>query len=180
MRDYLAHEVRNIVLLGHSGSGKTAVVESMLYYTKAIDRVGKAVDGNSVLDYDLEEVKRGVTVFTTLAPIEWKNCKINFIDTPGYLDYAGEMLSGVSVADNALIVVSAKDGVQTGTERAWKTVTARKLPTIFFINKMDEENASFEKSYDSLRDSFGKSVIAFEVPILEGGKVVGSVNILKK
>ena len=180
MRDYLAHEVRNIVLLGHSGSGKTAVVESMLFYTKAIDRVGKAVDGNSVLDYDSEEVRRGVTVFTTLAPIEWKNCKINFIDTPGYLDYAGEMLSGVSVADNALIVVSAKDGVQTGTERAWKIVTARKLPTIFFINKMDEENASFEKSFDSLRDTFGKSVIAFEVPIIEGGKVVGSVNILKK
>ncbi len=179
MRDYLAHEVRNICMLGHSGSGKTTVVESMLYYTKAIDRMGKTVDGNSVLDYDAEEIKRGVSVFTTLAPVEWKDCKINFIDTPGYLDYAGEMESGLAVADNALIVVSAKDGVQTGTERAWKMVVNRKLPTIFFINKMDEENASFDKTLEDLRNDFGKSIIPFEVPIVEDGKVVGSINILK-
>ena len=179
MRDYLAHEVRNIVLLGHSGSGKTSVVESMLYFTKATDRMGKTLDGTSVLDYDAEEVKRGLSVYASLAPIEWKDMKINFIDTPGYLDYAQEMESGLSVADSALIVVGAKDGIQTGTQRAWKAVVKRKLPTIFFINKMDEENASFEKTYNQLRDAFGKSVIPFEVPIVENGKVVGSVNILK-
>lgn len=179
MRDYLAHEVRNIVLLGHSGSGKTSVVESMLYFTKATDRMGKTLDGTSVLDYDAEEVKRGLSVYASLAPIEWKDMKINFIDTPGYLDYAQEMESGLSVADSALIVVGAKDGIQTGTQRAWKSVVKRKLPTIFFINKMDEENASFEKTYNQLRDAFGKTVIPFEVPIVENGKVVGSVNILK-
>ncbi|MEG0176951.1 elongation factor G [Anaerorhabdus sp.] len=179
MRDYLANEVRNIVLLGHSGSGKTSVVEAALYYTKNTDRMGSTIDGTSTLDYDAEEVKRGLSVYTSLAPIEWKDCKINFIDTPGYMDYEGEMLSGLAVGDNALIVVGAKEGVQSGTEKAWKLVTKRKLPTIFFINKIDEENASFDNTYNQLRESFGKTVIPFEVPIIEGGKVVGSVNILR-
>jgi len=179
MRDYLAHEVRNICLLGHSGGGKTSVVEAMLYFTKATDRMGKTLDGTSVMDYDAEEIKRGLTVYASIAPVEWKGTKINFIDTPGFLDYQQETEAGLAVADNALIVVSAKDGVQTGTIRAWKSTSKRKLPTIFFINKMDEENASFEKSYQSLRDTFGKSVIPFEIPIFEGGKSVGSVNILK-
>ncbi|SJZ95412.1 elongation factor G [Anaerorhabdus furcosa] len=179
MRDYLANEVRNIVLLGHSGAGKTSVVEAALYYTKNTDRMGSTIDGTSTLDYDAEEVKRGLSVYTSLAPIEWKNCKINFIDTPGYLDYEGEMLSGLTVGDNALIVVGAKDGVQSGTERAWKQITKRKLPTIFFINKIDEENASFDNTYNQLRDTFGKTVIPFEVPITENGKVVGSINILR-
>lgn len=179
MRDYLANEVRNIVLLGHSGSGKTSVVEAALYFTKMTDRMGSTLDGTSTLDYDAEEIKRGVSVYTSLAPIEWRDCKINFIDTPGYLDYEGEMLSGLSVGDNALIVVGAKDGVQSGTERAWKLVNKTKLPTIFFINKIDEENSSFENTYNQLRDSFGKTVIPFEVPISENGKVVGSVNILR-
>ena len=179
MKDYLAQQVRNICMLGHSGSGKTAVVESMLFYTKAIDRMGKASDGNSVLDYDAEEVKRGLSVFTTLAPVEWKDCKINFIDTPGYLDYVGEMEAGLAVADNALIVVSGKDGVQSGTERAWKRVKEKGIPTIFFINKIDEENASFDKTYDQLHETLGKSVIPFEVPIVENNQVVGSVNILR-
>lgn len=179
MRDYLASEVRNIVLLGHSQSGKTSVVESMLYFTKVTDRMGKTVDGNSSLDFDPEEIKRGISVYTAIEPIEWKNCKINFIDTPGYLDYEGEMISGFSVGDNALIVVDAKEGVQPTTERAWKMVTRRKMPTIFFINKMDDENAVFQKTYEELHNRFGKSVIPFEVPIIENQKVVGSVNILR-
>lgn len=180
MRDYLASEVRNIVMLGHNASGKTSVVEAALYYTGAADRVGKTTEGSSVMDYDAEEIRRGLSVYTAIAPVEWKDCKINFIDTPGYLDYDGEAQCGIAVGDNALIVVSAKDSVQSGTEKAWKTVTRRKLPTIFFINKIDEENASFEKTYNDLRDRFGKTVIPFEVPILENGKSVGSVNILRK
>jgi len=179
MKDYAAHEVKNICLLGHSGSGKTAVVESMLYFTKVTDRMGKTIDGTSVLDYDAEEVKRGLSVFTSLAPIEWKDHKINFIDTPGYFDYAQEMAAGLAVADNALIVVDGKDGVQTGTLRAFKQISSRKLPTIFFINKLDEENTSFDKVYTQLRDTFGKSVIPFEIPIYENGQIVGSVNILR-
>ena len=167
MKDYAAHEVKNICLLGHSGSGKTAVVEAMLHLTKVTDRMGKTIDGTSVLDYDAEEIKRGQSVFTSLAPIEWKDHKINFVDTPGYFDYAQEMEAGLAVSDNALIVVDGKDGVQTGTLRAFKQVTKRKLPTIFFINKLDEENSSFEKVYNQLRDTFGKTVIPFELPIFQ-------------
>lgn len=180
MRDYLANEVRNIVLLGHSQAGKTSVVESCLYFTKVTDRMGKTVDGTSIMDYDQDEVKRGLSCYTSLAPIEWKNCKINFIDTPGYLDYEGEMQAGLSVGDSALIVVGAKEGVESGTEKAWKNVTKKHLPCIFFINKIDEEHASFENTYNQLRDKFGKTVIPFEVPIMVDGEVVGSVNVLRK
>jgi elongation factor G len=179
MRDYQSFEVRNVVTLGHSGSGKTTLVESMLLHTKAVDRIGKAVDGNSVLDYDAEEVKRGVSVFTSLAPIEVRNTKINMLDTPGYLDYVGEATAGLAVADNALIVVGAKDGVQSGTLTGYKKAKERKLPTIFFVNKLDEENTSFDQTYDQLREAFGKAVIAFELPIMEGGHIVGSINVLK-
>lgn len=179
MKDYAALDIRNIVLLGHSGVGKTQLVESMLYFTKVTDRMGKTVDGTSVIDFDQDEIKKGQSIYTGLAPIEWKDHKINFIDTPGYFDYAQEQEAGLAVADNALIVVSAKDGIQTGTIRAWKSVSKRKLPTIFFINKIDEENTSFDKVYAQLRDQFGKSVIPFEMPIIENGKVVGSINILK-
>ncbi|MCF0109106.1 MAG: elongation factor G [Erysipelotrichaceae bacterium] len=180
MRDYLANEVRNIVLLGHSGAGKTSVVEAALYFTKATDRYGNTVAGTSTLDYDADEIKRGTSCYTALAPVEWRNCKINFIDTPGYMDYEGEMKAGLSVGDNALIVVNGKDGVEPGTERAWKEVTKQNLPTIFFVNKMDDENAHFDQVYNDLRDNFGKTVIAFEVPIVENGKVLGSVNVLRK
>ncbi|MBS3972207.1 MAG: elongation factor G [Erysipelotrichia bacterium] len=179
MRDYQSFEVRNVVTLGHSGSGKTTLVESMLLHTKAVDRIGKAVDGNSVLDYDAEEVKRGVSVFTSLAPIEVRNTKINMLDTPGYLDYIGEATAGLAVADNALIVVGAKDGVQSGTLTGYKKAKERKLPTIFFVNKLDEENTSFDQTYNQLREAFGKAVIAFELPIMEGGHIVGSINVLK-
>ena len=179
MRDYLAHEVRNVVVLGHSGVGKTAVLESMLYFTKASDRFGKTKDGSSLIDYDAEEIRRGISVYASLVPIEWKENKINFIDTPGYLDFVGESEAGLAVGDNALIVVGAKEGVQSGTQKAWEEAQARKLPTIFFINKTDEEHASFESAYEALRKEFGKSVIPFEVPIVENDEVIGSVNIMR-
>ncbi|MEG0981596.1 MAG: elongation factor G [Erysipelotrichaceae bacterium] len=179
MRDYLAHEVRNVCVFGHSGVGKTAVLEAMLYFTKASDRFGKTKEGSSLIDYDSEEIKRGISVFTSLVPIEWKEDKINFIDTPGYLDFVGEMEAGAAVGDSALIVVGAKDSVQSGTIKAWEKALERKLPTIFFINKLDEEHTSFEKAYNNLRDHFGKSVIPFEVPIIEKDEIIGSVNILR-
>ena len=136
MRDYLAHEVRNVSVLGHSGAGKTAVLEAMLYFTNASDRFGKTSEGSSLIDYDAEEIRRGISVYTSLVPIEWKENKINFIDTPGYLDFIGEQEAGLAVGDNALIVVGAKDGVQSGTIKAWEAAQAHKLPTIFFINKV--------------------------------------------
>lgn len=180
MRDYLANEVRNIVMLGHSGSGKSSIIESILYFNKVVDRMGSATAGNSAMDYDAEEIKRGQSVYLSLAPVEWKDKKINFIDTPGYFDYYGDTAAGVAVADNALIVVSAKDGIETGTEKAFDFVLERSLPTIFFVNKMDDENADFNKVYEQLRNQFGKTIFAFETPIIEDGKVVGSVNVLRK
>lgn len=179
MRDYLAHEVRNVTVLGHSGAGKTAVLEAMLYFTKASDRFGKTSEGSSLIDYDPEEIKRGITVYSTIVPIEWRDTKINFIDTPGYLDFIGEAESGLAAGDNALIVVGAKEGVQSGTMSAWDAAQSKKLPTIFFINKLDEEHSSFKKTYEGLREAFGKTVIPFEVPIVENGEVVGSINILR-
>lgn len=180
MRDYLANEIRNIVMLGHSGSGKSSIIESILYFNKVIPRMGQTKDGNSSMDFDQEEINRELSIYLSLAPVEWKDCKVNFIDTPGYFDYYGETAAGLSVADNALIVVSAKDGIETGTGRAVDMVKERKLPTIFFINKMDDENADFQKVYDQLRDAYGKHIIAFETPIIEGDQVVGSVNVLSK
>ena len=181
MRDYLANEVRNVTVLGHSGAGKSSVVEACMYFTKAIDKFGKNNDGTSALNFDPEEGKRGLSVYCHLAPVEWKNKKINFIDTPGYMDYEGEEVTGLTIGDNALIVVNAKEGIEAGTERAWKeAVTRRKLPTIFFINKMDDEHANFDKVYNDLREKFGNTVIPFELPIMKDGKIVGSINILRK
>ena len=181
MKDYLANEVRNVVVLGHSGAGKSSVIEACLYFTKAIERYGKNNDGTTVLNYDPEEGKRGTSVYCHIAPVEWKDKKINFIDTPGYMDYAGEEATGLMMGDNALIVVNAKEGIEAGTERAWReAVSKQRIPTIFFINKMDVENANFDTVYTNIRDKFGKSVIPFEVPIVENGVVVGSVNILRR
>ena len=181
MKDYLANEVRNVVVLGHSGAGKSSVIEACLYFTKAIERYGKNNDGTTALNYDPEEGKRGTSVYCHIAPVEWKDKKINFIDTPGYMDYGGEEATGLVMGDNALIVVNAKEGIEAGTERAWReAVSKQKIPTIFFVNKMDVENANFDSVYSTLREKFGKSVIPFEVPIIENGVVVGSVNILRR
>ncbi|MDQ0359547.1 elongation factor G [Breznakia pachnodae] len=179
MRDYKASEIRNVSVLGHSGSGKTSILEAMLFFTKASDRFGKTSEGSSLIDYDSEEIKRGMSIYTSIVPIEWQDYKINFLDTPGYLDYIGEQEAAVEVCDNALIVVSAKDKVQSGTINAWEHAQEKKVPSIFFINKLDEENTSFEETYNALRDSFGKAVIPFEVPVIENGDVVGSINILR-
>lgn len=180
MKDYLSNEVRNVVVLGHSGAGKSSLVEACLYTNHQIDKYGKNNDGTTALNFDPEEGKRGTSVYCHLAPVEWKDKKINFIDVPGYMDYVGEEATGLTVGDNALIVVSAKDGVEAGTERAWRNaVNKQKLPTIFFVNKLDDENADFSATVDDLRDKFGKSVFLFELPIIEGRKVIGSVNILR-
>ncbi|WP_300927441.1 translation factor GTPase family protein, partial [uncultured Allobaculum sp.] len=136
-------------------------------------------EGSSLIDVDAEEIKRGISIYTSIVPIEWDECKINFIDTPGYLDFTGEKEAGMAAGDNVLIVVNAKDPLQAGTRLAYKEAVASHKPTIFFINHLDEENTSFDSAYAALHEAFGKSVIPFEVPIIENGEYVGTVNILK-
>ncbi len=180
MKDYKSSDVRNVTVVGHSGSGKSSVIEACQYFNKQLDKFGKNNDGTTALNFDPEEGKRGTSVYCHIGPVEWKDKKINFIDTPGYMDYEGEEVTGLTVGDNALIVVSAKDGVEAGTERAWKEAALkRKLPTIFFVNKLDDENADFSQTVEDLRDKFGKSVFLFELPIIQDRKVIGSVNILR-
>ena len=179
MKDYSAEKVRNVCLLGHGGAGKTTLAESMLFITGATDRFGSVVDGNTVMDFDSEEIKRKISISTSLAPVEWKGMKINVIDTPGYFDFAGEMLEGLAVADGAAILVGAKDGLQVGTEKAWAAVEHKKLPRMFVISKLDEENSDFSKVFNELKDNFGKSIIALQIPFVEGGKVTGIINVPK-
>ena len=179
MRDYLSKEIRNIAFLGHASSGKTSLVDSILYYQKKTDRLGDSLSGTSASDFATEEIKRGQSIYTSIIPIEWNDFKVNIIDTPGYIDFIGEVESSLQIVDNALIVVSASESLETGVIKAFREVEKRSLPTIFFINKLDSEKADFESVYLELREEFGKSVILFEVPIIEDRKVIGSVNILR-
>lgn len=177
MKDYLSDKVKNVVLLGQSGSGKSTFLEAVLYFNGLLDRMGSAQDGTLESDYDPEEAKRNQSVYTSLIPIEWRDYKINFIDTPGALDFEGDKVAGFSVGDNCLVVVSGKDGVEPQTETAVKLI-GKKKPVMFFINKMDDPNASFDTVYNQLREKFGKQIIAFEYPIIIDKKMIGSINVL--
>ena len=163
--------LRNVALLGHGGCGKTSIAEAMLYLTGGTDRLGKTSDGNTVCDYDPEEVKRGFSISASLAPVTWKNMKINVFDTPGYLDFVGEVRQSLRVADSALICVDAKSGVEVGTELAWDYATAAGLPKAFFVNKCDDNDADFEKVFNELHDTFGNTLCPVFVPVKHGSKV---------
>ena len=174
MRVYSASEIRNVAVIGHSGCGKTALMEAMLHITKVTSRMGRVDDGNTVSDYDSEEIRRKASVSASVIPIEWQSSKINFIDTPGFLDFAGAVKESLNVADAALILVSAKSGVEVGTEIAWDN--ALELPRIVFVNGMDVENVDFTKIVEDMREKFGHSVAPLQVPFSEGGKVVGYID----
>ena len=163
--------IRNIALLGHGGSGKTSLAEAMLFLTGGTDRMGKTSDGNTVCDYDPEEAKRGFSISASIAPIMWKNTKINMLDTPGYLDFVGEVLQSLRVADSALICVDAKSGVEVGTELAWDHATAAGLPKAFFVNKCDDNDAHFDNVFNQLHDTFGSTVCPVFVPVKDGKNV---------
>ncbi|MHB8061391.1 MAG: elongation factor G [Ruminiclostridium sp.] len=178
MKDYAVQKLRNICLLAHGNGGKTTLAEAMLFNTGVLDRFGKVVDGTTTTDYDPEETKRKISISTAMAPCEWLDHKINVIDTPGYFDFVGEVMQGIRVADGAIIIVSAKSGVSVGTEKSWAYAKERNLARVFFINKMDEENANFNAAYDKLLATFGNSVIPFQLPIYEAEKYVGYVDII--
>ncbi len=177
MAKYTSDLIRNICLIGHGGDGKTSLAESMLYLAKATDRLGKVSDGNTVCDFDPEEIKRGFSLAASVANFEWKGKKINLLDTPGYFDFVGEVRQALAVAGSAVIVVEAKGGVKVGAELAWDA--AADIPKAFFINKLDDENADFAATFDSLREKFGKSVCPVIVPYGKGADM-GFYNLLQE
>jgi len=179
MKTYNADKIRNVALLGHSSCGKTTITEALLLNTKVTNRMGKVEDGNTVSDFDKEEKERQVSIGTSVIPIEYKDTKINFLDTPGYFDFVGEVYGALRVADSAVLVIDASSGIEVGTEKAWKYLEQRNMPRIIFINKLDKENIKFDELLDNLRDTFGKKVIPFTLPIGKGENIDGYMDILK-
>ncbi len=178
MKSYETGNLRNIGIIGHSGSGKTMFTESILYTTKAIDRLGMVEEGNTVSDYETEEKKRKISVATSIATCEWEDVKINIIDTPGYPDFIGEMIEGLRAVDVAVINVSGTSGVKVGTEKAWKYVNKIRLPRAFFINKLDRENSDFKKVLEQLKNKFGISVAPIQYPIGVEENFRGVINVI--
>lgn len=178
MKDYCIKNLRNIGLIGHNGTGKTSLAESILYYSKITDRIGKIEEGNTVLDYDPEEKKRQFSISLSIAPVELNNVKINIIDIPGYADFHGECIQGMRAVDVGMIVVSGVSGIKAGTERAWEYCNKIKLPRTIFINKLDRENASFDNVLDSLNQKFGISVVPIQYPIGTEENFKGVINVI--
>ena len=179
MKVYRTDEIRNVVLLGHGGSGKTSLVEAMAYVSGATNRLGTIDGGNTISDFDKEEQKRKFSTSTSLVPIEWAKAKINILDTPGYFDFVGEVEEAVSAADAAVIVVSGKAGVQVGTEKAWELCDKYNLPRMVYVTEMDVDDASFRQVVADLTEKYGKVIAPHFAPIRENEKLVGYVNVIK-
>ncbi len=178
---YTANAIRNICLLGHSGSGKTALAESLLYMTGAIDRMGKNADGNTVCDFDPEEIRRNISISTAVVPLEYHNCRINLLDTPGAFDFSGAVMEALRAADAAILVCSAKDGITVGFEKAWKYCEERNMPRFVYISKVDEENSDYNATFDALREKYGNKIAPVVVPIWDSSKkVTGIIDVLNK
>lgn len=180
MKVYETENIRNIAMISHGGAGKTTLTEAMLGNTGVLKRVGRVEDGNTTTDYDPEEIKRQISINTTIAPCEWKNHKINILDTPGFADFVADVRSALRVADGVCMVVSAPDGVEVLTEVYWKSAEKKKLPRILFVNKMDRENANFETTLSQLKDTFGNKVAALQIPIGSEDSFKGVIDILKQ
>ena len=172
--------IRNVVLLGHGGAGKTTLAEGMAYLSGITSRLGKVTDGNTISDFDKEEIKRKFSISTSVIPIEWGKVKINVLDTPGYFDFVGEVEEAVGAADAAIIVVSGKDGVQVGTQKAWELCEKYNLPRMFFVTEMDIDDVSYRQVVEQLTELYGKKIAPLHMPIREDGKFVGYVNIVKQ
>ena len=180
MNVYTTDKIRNVVLLGHGGCGKTSLVEAMAYLSGITSRMGTVEDGNMISDYDKEEVKRQFSIHTSMVPIIWDNVKVNFLDTPGYFDFVGEVEEAVSVADAAIIIISGKAGIETGTKRAWEICEKYKLPRMIFVTDMDIDNASYRQVVEDLQELYGKKIAPFHLPIRENGEFVGYVNVVQQ
>ena len=180
MNIYTTDKFRNVVLLGHGGCGKTSLAEAMAYLAGLTTRMGTVADSNTISDYDKEENKRQFSIHTSVIPIPWGDVKVNILDTPGYFDFVGEVEEAVSVADAAIIVVSGKAGVETGTKRAWEMCEKYKLPRMIFVTDMDIDNASYRQVVEDLQELYGKKIAPFHLPIRENEQFVGYVNVVQQ
>ena len=173
MQSFPPAKIRNVALVGHGGSGKTTLAEALLHCAGATNRIGRVEDGTTVTDYDPEEQRRGISLSLAVAPFEWKGHKINLIDTPGYADFIGDVHAALRVADLAVFVVSAVEGVEVQAEAVWRLAAELDIPRMVFINKLDRERADFERTLDQLRDRFGAGIAPLELPDRRGGGVPG-------
>ena len=180
MNVYTTDKIRNVVLLGHGGCGKTSLAEAMAYLSGITSRMGKVADGNTVSDFDKEEQKRKISIGTTMIPMEWGDCKINILDTPGFFDFAGEVEEAISVADAAIIVVSGKAGIEVGTQKAWDLCEEYKIPRMIFVADMDIDDVSYRQVVQDMTDLYGKKMAPFNLPIREDEKFVGYVNVIQE
>ncbi len=178
MNVYSGKDIRNVALLGHSSSGKTTLTESALFTTGAITRQGKIDDGNTVSDFGREEIERGVSIGTTSIPVEFKETKINFLDTPGYFDFIGEMYGAKRASEGTVLVVDASSGIQVGTEKSWNNLEKYNTPRVVFLNKMDRDGINYEELIEELQITFDKKIIPFTLPVYEDGKFVGVIDII--
>lgn len=178
MKNYPAEKIRNIGIFGHSGEGKTTLTEAMLYNAGLLDRMGRVEDGSTVTDYDPEETKRMISIGAAVAPFEWNGTKVNIIDAPGDFDFYGEVVEAMSLADSALIVVGAVSGPVVGTEKMMTMCKKQNKPRIMVVNQIDRENANFDKVVDALTDKFGANVVPIQMPIMDGDKFVGYVDLI--
>ena len=177
---YSTDKIRNVCLLGHGGNGKTSLAESMLFLTGGTDRLGKTPDGNTVCDYDPEEVKRQISISMASAPVNYRDHKLNVLDTPGNFDFNGEVCSALYAADTGVMVCAAKDGLSVGADRAWKMLRERNMPRFIYISRCDEENADFAGTVAALKEKFGTAVTPIVYPIMDGTSVGGFVDLLHK
>ncbi len=180
MKEYNIEDVRNIGIIGHGGTGKTSLTEAILFNCKETDRIGRVEDGTTVCDYDPEEKKRQISISVAVAPCEYNNHRLFFVDTPGYFDFVGELIQGLKAVDTAIINTCAVSGLQVGTEKAWDYVNKFKVPRVFFINKLDRENSNFDVVFEQIKNKFGTSVVPVQIPIGKEAGFKGVVDIIEK
>jgi len=179
LKKYAVSDIRNVALVSHGGAGKTSLAEAMLFDAGATDRLGKTTEGNTVMDHDPEEIKRQVSINAAIAPAEWQGVKINIVDTPGYFDFVAEVKSSLRVVDSVVVVVDVVSGVEVGTDLVWKYADENQLPRLVYINKMDRENANFDKALEALRASFGRHLLPVTLPIGQEASFRGVIDLIE-
>ena len=178
MAEFSTDKLRNVTILGHGSSGKTSLAEALLFNAGGSNRLGRVEDGSTVSDWDAEEQRRGISINLAIVPVEGEDTKLNLVDTPGYLDFVGEVISGLAVSEAGLVLVDSVAGVEVGTELAWEQLDAAQKPRLIFINKMDRENANFERALASVNEAFSGTILPFQLPVGAGESFEGVVNLV--